>query len=402
MKRSHVLALVVAVAAALGLYFAGVSTYDFVLHLDRDVHNLHCSFTPGLSQSSGDTSSGCHVALMSPYSSVLRTRWWGGLPIALPAMSVYAFLLYWVLYLFVARRTTDRRATGFLLAATLLPVGASAAMAYIAVTILHAVCKLCIGMYAASGAAFLFALWLYLHARGESEPAPGLGVREHLQAFVLGVLFVAVPVGAYAVALPDYGRFVGRCGRLEHPEDPYGVMVALGTRSGPVPAIEVLDPLCPACRSLEQRLEVSGLDARIRRNAVLFPLDNTCNWMVSETVHAGACTVSEAVLCAGPRANEVMTWAFEQQERIRDASRRDRDAARRLVVGRFPDLASCIGSAPVRARLNRSLRWTVSNRLQVLTPQLYVDGAKLCDEDTDLGLEFALSRMLAHTGGTGR
>ena len=43
----------------------------------------------------------------------------------------------------------------------------------------------------------------------------------------------------------------------------------------------------------------------------------------------------------------------------------------------------------------------VSNQLPVLAPQLYVAGVKLCDEDVDLGLSFALSRMLsAYRDGT--
>ena len=40
----------------------------------------------------------------------------------------------------------------------------------------------------------------------------------------------------------------------------------------------------------------------------------------------------------------------------------------------------------------------MSNRLPVLTPQLYVEGRKLCDEDTDLGMDFALSHMLTPGG----
>ncbi len=48
----------------------------------------------------------------------------------------------------------------------------------------------------------------------------------------------------------------------------------------------------------------------------------------------------------------------------------------------------------MRAKLNKSLRWAVSNAVPVLTPQLYVRGQKVCDEDTDLGLEYALTRML--------
>src|SRR5882762_5720190 len=105
MKPRSWLVLVIA-GAVIGLVFAGVSTYDFVQHLDRQVHSLHCSFIPGAGHDSG--ASGCQAAMMSPYSSVFRTRVWGGLPISLPAMAVFAFLGFFALDLFVTRRERDR------------------------------------------------------------------------------------------------------------------------------------------------------------------------------------------------------------------------------------------------------------------------------------------------------
>jgi len=163
----------------------------------------------------------------------------------------------------------------------------------------------------------------------------------------------------------------------------------------------VLDPLCPACKAFEQRLQASGFAERLDRRAIVFPLDTTCNWMLAETAHPGACTVSEAVLCAGDRAPEVIAWAFEVQERIRAEAKVDPAAAARIVKQRFPELASCIGSPEARSRLNKSLRWAVANNIRVLTPQLFVDGIKLCDEDVDLGLDSALGVMLQrHDHGT--
>ena len=53
----------------------------------------------------------------------------------------------------------------------------------------------------------------------------------------------------------------------------------------------------------------------------------------------------------------------------------------------------------VRARINKSLRWIVANSLPVLTPQLFVRNQKVPDEDTDLGLDFVLSRVLAQSAG---
>jgi len=100
------------------------------------------------------------------------------------------------------------------------------------------------------------------------------------------------------------------------------------------------------------------------------------------------------VLCAGEGAGEVIAWAFAEQVAITDAAAESGDGARKLARQQFPDLARCIGSATVKAKLNKSLRWAVRNQLPVLTPQVYVAGTKLCDEDIDLGMEFALSRLI--------
>lgn len=428
MRRSQPWLLVVLVGAVVGVVFAAVSTYDFVQHLDRQVHNLHCSFIPGVTHTG---ESGCQVAMMSPYSSVMRGRIWGGVPISLPALSVFAFLVFYALDLMVTRRKGDPRAAGFLALATVLPAVASLVMLLISLTQLGTTCKLCVCIYVASALCLIGGVGLWRRAvrgRGD-EPAParrgphdepafvgrartggsdarlvavssGSGSSTTMgflaAAFAIGVGFVVVPVVLYLAIAPDHARFIGTCEGLPHPDDPYGVMLRVdrGHDAKAVPAVEVMDPLCPACKAFEQRLEASGLAGRLDRKAVLFPLDNTCNWMVTEATHPGACTVSEAVLCAGDRSPDVIAWAFENSERIRDAARSDPAAAAKIVKQRFPELASCVGSPDARSRLNKSMRWIVANNIRVLTPQLFVDKVKLCDEDVDLGLEYTLSAML--------
>lgn len=397
-------AVVFVLAAAAGLFFAGFSTHDFVEHLDRQVHSIHCSFIPGLTNPDATGSTGCHVTMMSPYSSVFRSSMWGGIPISLPAMAVFAFLLFRGVDLLVNRSSEDRGARLFLVAAAGLPLLASLVMGYISMVELGAACKLCIGIYVSSLVAFVAAL-LELRAAsrpglgsdigivGEDAPADNGDMRDHLLSFGQGVGFVAVPVLVYVIAMPDYSGFIGSCGSLTKPEDPYGVMVPLGPQTGES-AIEVFDPLCPACKGFEGRLDASGLGEKIARKAVMFPLDTECNWMVGTSLHPGACTVSKAVLCAEGKAEGVVDWAFENQEAIRTAATTDPKAAEKMVTAAFPDLASCIGSKVTEQRLNKSLRWAVANQLPVLTPQLYVNGVKLCDEDTDLGMEYALTRLL--------
>jgi hypothetical protein len=95
--------------------------------------------------------------------------------------------------------------------------------------------------------------------------------------FAAGVAFVAVPVVLYLAMAPDHARFIGTCEGLPHPEDSYGVMVRIErAASKGAPVIEVLDPLCPACRAFEQRLAASGLAEALDRKAVV-PASTTRN-----------------------------------------------------------------------------------------------------------------------------
>jgi uncharacterized membrane protein len=399
-------------AALAGFVFASASTLDFVQHLDRQVHELHCSFVPGLVEPD-EESTGCQVTLLSPYSSIMRTSLWGGIPISLPAMAVFAFLAFRAIELLLADESRRKTMAAIALVATLVPVLASSVMGYLAFTKLHAACKLCIGIYASSGVALLMAAAALLAARAESTSAaraasadpmapaatPPRAAAAWLAAVGQAFAFVTVPVVVYAALVPDYpSRFIGSCGALAEPDDPYGVMVPLGPKGNGAPAIEVFDPLCPSCRGFEERLQSSGQDALLQRRAVMFPLDSECNWMVTRSLHPGACRVSEAVLCAttvpsvGPDA--VVAWAFEQQETLLAAGKQDLENVSKMITARFPELGACLRSPEVESRLNKSLRWAVKNQLPVMTPQLYVAGVKLCDEDSDLGMDYTLHRML--------
>jgi len=420
MTRTYAIAALVFSLAGFG--FASFSTLDFAEHLDRQVHGIHCSFIPGVSDAQ-TASSGCQVTMMSRYSSVLRTTVWGGIPISLGGMAVFAFLGFFATYLLASGSHTEKRATGFYALAWVVPVLTSAVMGYLAIVELGAACKLCIGIYTSSALGGVSALLLYLTS-GKPQPlgdadatlvsppqfAPGSTVphagatafatparspgRSVLWAIPLAGVFLALPVGAYVAAMPSYAPYEQGCGALAHPEDTYNVLLPLGGSVGGRTAIEVLDPLCPSCKALEGRLEASGLDDRLHRKALLFPLDDECNWMLTTAIHPGACAVSEALLCQPAQANAILEWSFGNQEEIMAAERAGDGGAARMVTAQFPATRGCVGSTRIRSQLHRGLRWAVSNQLPVLTPQLFVDGNKLCNEDTDLGLEYTLTRML--------
>jgi uncharacterized membrane protein len=393
-QRSAFAAL--AACALAGVVFSGISTFDFAAHLDRQVHAITCSYIPGLGAADASGSSGCYAALMSPYSSVFRALTWGGIPISLPAMAVFAYLLFCGADIWFRRAEHDPGETRFLVAATALPLLVSAVYFVISVKLVGTLCKLCVGVYASSTGVFAAALWAHWAGKGSPRKTPGQGLPWGRYSIVLveGVLFVCMPVLLYLALKPAYSAPLGRCGELRHPEDRYGVRVRLTDPPGGVPALEVLDPLCPACKHFSQRLEASGLIKRLQLSAVMFPLDKECNWMVPQTLHPGACGVSEALLCAGERLPQVLEWAFAHQEELRALAAQGNARLYERLRKEFPALAPCLGKPAVRARLNQSLRWAVANSLPVLTPQLYVGNQRLCDEDTDLGLEYALTRAL--------
>lgn len=151
--------------AVLGAVFAGLSTADFIQHLDRQVHSIHCSFIPGAAREMGE--SGCRTVMMSPYSSLFRTSMWGGLPISLLAFAVFSYLAYRSLD-FSLRRSLSKKDTVFLLVAAGLPLVMSLIYGYISTQLIGSVCKLCVGVYATS---FGFALFAAIaHAKADKYP----------------------------------------------------------------------------------------------------------------------------------------------------------------------------------------------------------------------------------------
>jgi uncharacterized membrane protein len=392
--------IVLAVFALAGVIFAGVSSYDFIAHLDRQVHAITCSIVPGIGAKDASGASGCHTVLMSPYSSVMRDLTWGGIPIALPALGVFAFLLFRAIDLLLRKRMV-RGETGFMVAATALPVMTSIVYAIISATQIGTFCKVCVGIYASSLGVFVAAIAAHIMT-GPAQAKDKAGVLSQWGFyFVEGLAMVALPLLLYLAFKPAYADSLLHTSGLRHPEDKYGVLLDMHGK-GQVPAVEVLDPLCPACKGFSERLVASGLGEQLQIKVVLFPLDKECNWMVGESLHAGACAVSEAVLCAGDHAGKVLDWAFANQDDLRARGGTGQSAVYARIKQEFPNLANCVGQPAVRARVNKGLRWIVANSLPVLTPQLFVRNQKLPDEDTDLGLDYVLSRVLAQGAGEAR
>jgi protein-disulfide isomerase len=166
--------------------------------------------------------------------------------------------------------------------------------------------------------------------------------------------------------------------------------------TGPVqPALAFEDPLCPTCRAFHQRLAAEGIMEQLDYQLALFPLDNECNWMLDRPLHPGACTLSKALLCADEtgKGRLFLDWAYEEQEQLATAGKAGKEPLLAKVRARFPGLDACVDDKKTKQRLDAHLRFAVANKIKVSTPQLFLGGQRVCDEDTDLGLRFAFAKL---------
>ena len=153
-------AVLALVASLLGFAFAASSTLDYVRHLDRQIHDVHCSFIPGLGAERAENA--CRVAMYSPYAALLRDRNWGGVPISLFAVGAFAFFAAFALYLLLAGPSAPRKSYQFLFVAGLTPLLASLVMFIISATRLGSFCKTCVGIYVASALLAVAGIGAYL------------------------------------------------------------------------------------------------------------------------------------------------------------------------------------------------------------------------------------------------
>jgi uncharacterized membrane protein len=378
-------------ASALGLLFSSNSTSDYAAHLDRRLHNVHCSFIPGAAATT--ESEPCRAAMYSPFSALLKDQYWGGIPISLFSLGAFGFFTAFSLYLLLARGGASRRTWGFFALVGSTPLLVSLVMLTISLTQLGQLCRTCVGIYLSSAVLAFGAVTGWLATRGDTA-RPGLSlalVPAWLAA--LGVMTLA-PALVYAATAPDQRPYITQCGELKQTKIKGDSPVKIhGTR--PVqPTLLFEDPLCPTCKALHDRLVTENIIEKLDIELVLFPLDSECNWMLDQPLHPGACIVSKAVLCGEGNSRQVLEWAYAEQEYLTRAGKAGEGVLRAAIKARWGEsLLRCVDDKKTDVRLNNHLHFASENNIPVSTPQMYLGKRRVCDEDTDLGLRFTLSQL---------
>lgn len=389
-------AIVALVGALLGLVFATYSTNDYAAHLDRQLHDVHCSVIPGAPPK--EEAPGCRAALYSPYSAVLKGQLWGGIPISLFAQGSFAFFAGFAVYLAVAGSRASRAAVVFYAVVAMTPLLVSIWMFIISVTQLNTVCETCAGTYLAS---ILLAVGGGLGLlRLGPRPRGGL-LLPIVWLAALGALTL-VPSLVYAATAPDHRPYLGGCGTLKKAPTAEGALLVLRGARPVRQAVLFEDPLCATCKAVHLRFKSDGVYSRLDAQVALMPLDSECNWMLDRPLHPGACQVAKAILCGQERAGEVLEWAYHEQEYLLRAGKADLDAGRQkeapvmreVIRRRWGDgIIACLDAPATRQRLEKHLQFAIDNGVPVSTPQIYLGGQRICDEDTDLGLRFTLRQL---------
>ncbi|MBI3200381.1 MAG: hypothetical protein HYZ29_02490 [Myxococcales bacterium] len=392
-SKSRIPPAISLVASALGLSFATSSTLDYAAHLDRGLHDLHCSFVPGAGPT--EAAEACRTAMYSPYAAFFRDKYWGGIPISLFALGSFTFFAGFALYLLLAGARAPRRAVGFFTVVAITPLLASAVMGTISAVELGSFCKTCVGIYISS---FLLALGALLGAlglrRADGDERPrGSWLVPAAFLPALGAVSL-VPAAVYASSMPDHRPYLDKCGTLKK-EAEAGDALAKITGKRPVKKATFFeDPLCPTCRAFHQRLRAEGVLDRLDVQLALFPLDSECNWMLSSAMHPGACTVSKAVICGKDRTQQLLEWAYDEQEALAKAGKLGTPTLRAVIEKRWgADLVTCIDSTETKQTLNKHLHFAAENAIAVSTPQVFLGKQRVCDEDTDMGLRFTLRHL---------
>jgi len=380
-----------------GLLFSSYSTLDYAQHLDRGLHDLHCSFIPGATATSQAES--CRAAMYSPFGALARETLWGGIPVSLFALGAFVFLGAFAIYLLMARWRAPARAVQFMGVVGVTPLLVSIAMFFIALIQVGALCKTCVGIYMSSTLVAIGSVMGVLTLRSAKaatapEPRPAISPLLPLAWLAAMGLFTLLPAVVYAAAAPDQRPYLTKCGQLDKADDSKVDLLHFTSAHPVQPALIFEDPLCATCKAFHERLVHEGILARLDTKVALFPLDDSCNWMIDRALHPGACLVAKAVLCGKERSQEVLEWAYDKQEELLAAGKQGEAPLRSIIQGRWgQNMLTCIDARETNNQLNKHLHFAADNGVPVSTPQLYLGKQRICDEDTDIGLRYTLRQL---------
>lgn len=331
--------------AVLGLCVVGIALSSWLIWIHEA---LQANPDAGSACNLGDYFN-CDVVNASRFASVL------GVPVAYGAFSLYV-----VLGALALRELSgsEIRVVVYCRVLGTLALLYSLYLAALSLTVLHALCVFCVGLYVVNAGLALLG-WL--------RPPARLRVLHtlRLDASFLAATWHASPVwaGFFALLLGAAVLWhVGRAERARSASEPVTIpiqntrmSIAPGHAEGPegtgVVVVEFSDFECPHCRQASTALEETRkkFAGQVRFVFKHFPLSRMCNRAVRLTSHRDACAAADAAVCAGEQER---LWEFQKEVFSRGA---DNEALVEAATAVGLDLAAW-----------QTCRWTTAARDVVL------------------------------------
>jgi uncharacterized membrane protein/protein-disulfide isomerase len=375
----------------LGLLASGRSWYEhMLLSAGVEVTSSFCNINSAFN---------CNAVNQSSYSTVL------GVPLAALGFVFYFMVLIGALYAF--KSSAQRLFWGTLLLASFFSVLLAAYLFYVSKVILGVFCLYCIGMYVAN---VLIALAAYFGARQrgivasllEAFDAPFQGVKalmgQSSQPFaflaawslligVVGISFL-IRTGP-GILTPSKNNqsslnIVSQWRSLPQATIPVtSADFTLGNPAAPIVIVEFSDFECSACRMKFPFIE--EILAKYKESILFvsknFPLDSSCNSLLSRAMHQHACYATSFVHCVGEQGKFWDAFRYVFTEPLLDAP-----VTRPQLTSAFfawaksmglnlDTLSGCVAADRFRSKIQADI--DLSAKLSVeQTPTFFINGRK--------------------------
>ena len=270
--------------------------------------------------------SGCNLVNRSDFSSI------AGIPVALLGMVYYSIALVLILSLF---KKESEESIRLLFSMSLFGLFIDFGLLMLSVVVLNTLCKLCAVTYLATA----FLLWSSFMLHREKSMNVSFSFLQQIGRMpaISWVILFLLTSGhgftnyfSYSLQAQSNQQDDKTNALLEQAFEEFYVQfkaqpaakiqrIGLTPKGAQNPVIiidEYADPMCPYCQLMYSRLKVfmQAQGAKVQFYYHPFPLDITCNKSMSRQLHAGACELSQAKLCAGKQGKfwEVHDEIFEK------------------------------------------------------------------------------------------
>jgi len=298
----------------------------------------------------------------------------------LSSFSVGWFIALFCLSLLARNRFWERDSVRAIFAMSSIGMIFSAIYFVIMAVTLQTYCIFCLGIDLVNIAALIIAL--LLKPEGISIHKPEIDKWKKMTAILATSIIIAVlglkMFDTVSMASSDIDQLVAAT--LESPVLPVDISdsdPSMGPKDAPITIVEFSDFQCPYCRigAMVMKSVMNRYPKQVRVVFKPFPLDESCNRIVTHPMHLSACEAARVGLCAEKQGKfeAVYETLFDRQTEILPGF----PAKVAAEVGVAPDqLAGCTTSPEIASEISKNVEEGITLGIEG-TPTFFINGRKI-------------------------